>query len=416
MIDSSKSIKPRKVVIFLYNRLFDPLIQSNFWLFINDYLQNERSGIKFYLITYEDGRFPLTEEQQNMLLKWKGQGLRWKKLHWNPGTSYKAKALDILQGFFFLLVLRCKGYKHVISLASVAGTFVYLYSLLLRIRFFLYSFEPHSEYAIDNKMWKKESLQFKLSNYLEKKAASKAAVIASGTRFMEDRIKKEWRYKAAFFKLPTVVNDKKFTFNPEDRAYLRENLSLSETDNVLFYPGKFGDLYYREEVAFMFKWLKEEISDLHFLIVTPHEDEEVISLFNKAKVSPSDYTIRHSTYENIHQYFSASDFALIAVPPGPSKKFISNIKVGEYLCAGLPFLITEGVSEDYLYAIEKKVGVVVKDFKKRDIKSAVPQIKEYLQRDKHILRDHCRTVGLEYRGFHKLNSIFKEAMEVLTLE
>ena len=29
------------IVIFLYNRLFDPLIQGNFWLYIRDYL-NER--------------------------------------------------------------------------------------------------------------------------------------------------------------------------------------------------------------------------------------------------------------------------------------------------------------------------------------------------------------------------------------
>ena len=73
-------------------------------------------------------------------------------------------------------------------------------------------------------------------------------------------------------------------------------------------------------------------------------------------VNPEDYTITHSDYENIHKYASASDFAIISVPPGPSKKFISNIKVGEYLCAGMPFLITRGVSEDYIYAQEKEVG------------------------------------------------------------
>jgi len=58
-------------------------------------------------------------------------------------------------------------------------------------------------------------------------------------------------------------------------------------------------------------------------------------------VDPKDYTLRHSDYENIHKYHFASDFAIISVPQGPSKKFISNIKVGEYLTAGLPFLINK---------------------------------------------------------------------------
>ncbi|NQZ78097.1 MAG: hypothetical protein HRT61_18630 [Ekhidna sp.] len=406
-------MKRKKVIIFLYNRLFDPLIQSNFWLYVKDYLQDPDRKVDFYLITYEDPELPLTGAQQKLVDEWIDQGLKWKKLKWNPGTGFKAKAFDIIQGFFAVLGLRLQGYKHALSLASVAGTFLYLYWLLIRNRFFLYQFEPHSEYAIDNKMWGEESLQYKLSHYLERKAASKATVIASGTRFMEERIKQEWKFNASFFKIPTVANDQKFIHSSIDRERVRAELSFSSEDRVLFYPGKFGDLYYREEAAFMFKWLKEEIPSLHFLIVTPHEDEEVIALFDQAGVSQPDYTIRHSDYAEIHQYFSAADFALISVPPGPSKKFISNIKVGEYLCAGLPFLITKGISEDYIYAIEKKVGVVVEDFKEDFVRQAASEVKEYLEADREAQREHCRTVGLDYRGFNKLNGIFKDAIEAL---
>jgi hypothetical protein len=103
------------------------------------------------------------------------------------------------------------------------------------------------------------------------------------------------------------------------------------------------------------------------------------------------------------------------VPPGPSKKFISNIKVGEYLCAGLPFLITRGVSEDYLYAEQKNVGVVVDDFVETEIKKAWPQIKAYLTMNAEQRRQHCRAVGIEYRGFENLNKLFKAAVASLTL-
>jgi len=403
-----------KIIIFLYNRFFDPLIQSNFWLYIKDYLEHENNPYQFHLITYENPDFPLTEEQHQLVLQWKNQGLEWSSLTWHQGTGLKYKLIDLLNGFKLVTQLRLKGYNHIITLGSVAGTYAYTYSFPLRLRLFLYQFEPHSEYAIDNKMWSEESLQYKISHFLEKRAAKFAKVIASGTVFMQERVQEVWHSNAEFFRIPTVANDVKFIFNEQDRIKTRKKLGISEDKWVLYYPGKFGDLYYREAFAWMYKWLKEEEPRLHLLIVTPHTDEEVKALFDDAAVSTTDYTIAHSDYADIHNYAFASDFAIISVPPGPSKKFISNIKVGEYLCAGLPFLITRGVSEDYIYAEEQGVGVVVDDFVEADIKKAWPEIKAYLMKDPEELRKHCREVGLGYRGFDNLNKKFKAAIASLT--
>ena len=404
----------KKLGVFLYNRFFDPVNQSNLWLYINNYLQiDSNDKYRIYLISYEDKNYPLTDEQKQRIADWKDKGLVWTKLSWNPGTSFFAKGMDILKGLVAVTHCYSKGCKHYVSLASVAGTFLYLYSKLLRIKIFLYSYEPHSEYAIDNKLWSANSLQYKISHYLERKAAENAKVIASGTRFMEHRLMHDWKIKGDFFRLPTVVNDKKFLFSAQNRIAMRNKLGFSNQTKVLFYPGKFGGLYYKEETAFMFKWILEEDSTFHFLIVTPQDNKEVIALMENAEIDPSSYTIAYSDYIDIHHYYSAADFAVIAVPFGPSKKFISNIKVGEYLTAGLPFLITEGVSEDYLYATEKNVGVVVKDFKKEYIKNAIPKIQQFLEQDKEQLRKHCRTVGLEYRGFEKLNSVFIKAVNSL---
>ncbi len=407
-------MKKKKVIIFLYNRLFDPLIQSNFWLYINAFLQEPENPYQFYLISFEDHRFPLSEEQQKLVSSWKEKGLKWKRLKWHPGQGMLNKTRDIISGFFAVLRLRLKGYRHITTLASVAGTFGYLYAVTLRMKLFLYQFEPHSEYAIDNKMWPAGSRQYKISNYLERKAAHFAKVIASGTRFMEERLKREWKVRASFIKIPTVANDKKFIFSECDRSEIRRMLNIANHEWLLLYPGKFGDLYYREETALMYKWLKELEPRLHFLIITPQTDEEIKSLFDYAEVPEQTYTVAHSGYENIHKYYSAADFAVIAVRPGPSKKFISNIKVGEYLCSGLPFLITKGVSEDYWYAENKNVGVVVEDFTEKDIKEAWPRIKSFLEQNPEERRKYCREIGLEYRGFEKLNALFKNALKTLT--
>ena len=407
-----KQTKP-KIVIYLYNRFFDPLIQSNFWLYIKDYLENENNPYQFHLITYENPDFPLTKEQEGLVQKWKEQGLEWTPLIWHPGKELKNKFLDLFDGLKVTMKLRAKGYKYIITLGSVAGTYAYVFSKLTGLKQYLYQYEPHSEYAIDNKMWSKDSLQYKISHYLERKAALNAKVIASGTIFMQERVEKVWKSKAKFFRIPTVANDKKFIFNQKERDETRKELGIGDDTWVLYYPGKFGDLYYKEEFAYMYKWLKEEEPRFHMLIVTPHTDEEVHELFEKAGVPKEHYTVTHSDYENIHKYHFSSDFAIISVPQGPSKKFISNIKVGEYLCAGLPFLINKGVSEDYIYATEKKVGVVVDGFVEDEIKKAVPKIREYLSGDRDKLRKHCREVGLEYRGFDVLNKKFKSAINAL---
>jgi hypothetical protein len=404
----------RKIGVFLYNRLFDPLIQSNFWPFIVQYLQeDENNRIKIYVISYEDKNYALSPQQEQQLISWKEKGLIWYRLQWNPGNGIWPKTKDIIKGFFAICFLRVRGCKHFLSVASVAGSFLGFYHTFLKYDFFIYSFEPHSAYALDNKMWKRESFQYRIASFLERKSAVSAKVITSGTQFMEKMLLEEWKITGKFFKIPSVASETKFDFSQKDRHLIRNKLGFGGQTKVLFYPGKFGDLYYKEEIALMFKWLLELDSNFHFLIITPQDIASVKTLFEGASINPSAYTILQSEYSEIHRYYSSADFGIVAVPPGPSKKFISNIKVGEYLLAGLPFLITEGVSEDYLYAIEKKVGVVVKEFSEDHIKNAYPEINDFLKMNRDELRKHCREIGLNYRGFTRLNEQFKKAFEYL---
>src|SRR5438105_14485967 len=184
--------KSKKLGIFFYNRLFDPLIQSNFWLYISDYLDhNENKKFTIELITYENPRFPLTLAQKELVEQWKKRGLTWIALQWNPGIGILPKVKDIMQGFLAVLKIRIRGCNHFVSFASVAGAYLYLYHVLLRFNFFLYQYEPHSEYAIDNGMWRPNSFQYKIAHFLERRSAQSAKVIASGTRFMQNRLEED---------------------------------------------------------------------------------------------------------------------------------------------------------------------------------------------------------------------------------
>jgi hypothetical protein len=405
--------KPTAIVIFLYNRLFDPLVQANFWLYIEDYLNSQDENVRFHIISYEDEKFPLTDIQKITLEKWRKQGLTWTPLKWHKGTGAKSKLIDLFSAAVQLIKFRIAKGKHTITYGSISSSYVYLIGKILGYKLFIHTFEPHSEYAIESGIWKSTDLMPRLLKSLEKKAAHFAICIASGTKYMEYRLKNEWRIKGKFFKIPSVANSEKFSFNDEVRKNTRIELGIKSDNLVLFYPGKFGDLYYKNEIAWMYRWLHEIEPRLHFLIVTPNSASEVSIMFKEAGVPEDAYTITHADYSIIHKYFFAADFAIIAVPFSPSKRFVSNIKVGEYLCSGLPYLITHGVSEDSVVAKEMKVGVVVNSFNQSDILAAWPEIKAFLDMDETQRRAHCRAVGLSYRGFTALNPIFKTAVNEL---
>lgn len=407
-------MQKKKVIIFLYNRLFDPVIQSNFWLYIHDTLSTPHNLIEFHLISFEDKNHPLTEEQEEKVENWQNQGLKWTRLNWHSGLSPMAKILDLINGGLHILKLRMKGTSRIISVASISGSLVYLYSLLIPLKRYVYCYEPHSEYAADNNIWEKSSLPFKVLNFLEKKCVKNAFLVSSGTVFMKERIFDEWGFsKPKFIQIPTVVDDGKFMPNESNRSEVRKELGIDDHCRLLFYPGKFGDLYYKEEIVLMYKWLRETLENLHFLVVSPNDPNMIHDLFAKHGITPEHYSLRQANYENIDRYFAAADFGIVAVAPGPSKKFVSNIKVGEYLCSGLPYLITEGVSEDYLYATSKSVGTVVKRFDEEEIKNAASSINDFLKMDRAERTAHCRKVGMDYRGLSVLKLKFKDALNQL---
>jgi hypothetical protein len=398
------------IVIFLYNRLFDPLIQGNFWLYIKDYLNDPHSPVSFHVITYEDEKHPLTADQRALVDSWIAKGLEWTPLTWHAGMGLRQKLTDILAGFRVVRRLHGKGMNHIAALGSVAGSFAYMCAAALGMRLFLYQYEPHSDVSVASGAWSETSIQTRLARFFEKRSANYAHVIASGTRFMGERLKKEWKVRGEFFRVPTVVNEIKFEFDSEIGSQVRNELGIGEDQPVLFYTGKFGGLYYAEEIALAYGWLRESEPNLHFLIVTPNEDDYVHSLFAMAGVDRAHYSICHSSYDQIERFYFAGDLGLITIPPGPGQQFRSSIKVGEYLCAGMPFLTPTGVSEDYVHATEQDVGVVVENYGQEAIRKAWPEIQRYLNEAKDSRRTRCRTFGIAYRGFSSLNPVFRDAV------
>jgi len=407
-------MKKKKLLYFFYNRFHDPLLQSNIFLYINELAKSGEYDVA--IITYEDKKFPLSAaEKRRTHEALKAQSIAWHPLEWHAGSNLILKGIDLLEGFTRLAYLvLVKDYRNVISLGSIAGSFLYLFSKTTKLKFYLYQYEPHSEYALDNKIWSAGSPQYKLLHRFEERAVKACTVVSSGTDNMRRRLE-DWQIKAPFFKVSSVANDKLFRFNSSQRERLRRELNIKPEHRLVIYPGKLGELYCSaQQLIQVFKTLYQRDTGFRFLVITPNNAEINMALQQASELREVLRLLPPAPYTEMPNYLSAADLGIVAVLPGPSKQFISNIKVGEYLCAGLPYLICRGISEDDLIAEKHSVGVVVKDLTPGEAQDAYPKIKDLLSEPREALAERCRNAGILYRGFENQYREFQKAVTALT--
>jgi hypothetical protein len=92
-------VSERTIIVYLYYRLFDPIVQSTLWLYIKDMLDDPIESTRIHVISYENPQFPLTPEQRRLAEAWQAQGLEWTALSWHRGIGLGQKLADLLAGF-----------------------------------------------------------------------------------------------------------------------------------------------------------------------------------------------------------------------------------------------------------------------------------------------------------------------------
>ena len=395
----SSDLAKKHLVVFVYNSYNDPLFKG----ILLPYLLRERENNRFvfHLITYEQKDYKVTlkdkEEVKSYLLE---NNIHWFPLKWHSGNGFVSlflKAYDVLAAFVLIGYLKGKySLKGILSLGTVAGSMAYLLSTTYRLKVYLYQYEMHSEFLKDYKIWNEESISFKILNYLERKSAQKASVIATGTSHMVDRLSDEKGVNAKLFRLPSCIDDVHFVW--DSKLSLKRKIGF-DRKLVILYVGKFGGIYYTEEVFQLFKSLLKKNVDIRFLIVTPQDHREIVSYFDCYNIPRTHYHITSAEHQEVRKYINSADIGLVTVAPLPSQKYRSPIKVGEYLCCGLPYLVCRGVSEDDIVAEEHNVGVVLEDFSEESLSIVYPKILSMLNQDKQDLAKRCRKIGQQYRGF-----------------
>ncbi|MEP2025452.1 MAG: glycosyltransferase [Reichenbachiella sp.] len=390
-------VKKKHILVFIYNSFNDPLFQGLLFRYIKEIAEN--NTFHFHIITFEQEAYhiPLSEKK-NIKHELANININWYPLDFHTGRLLLfKKAYDLIQAFIRILIIQIKFRpKQILAFANIAGSFSYILSKIFRWKVIVFSYEPHSQFLEELGFWSKSSLKYKLLHSIEKRLGTHGDHIITGTKHMIEQLK-AWGAKSKLYRLPTSVDQNVFVFSQEARDKVRKRLNINGR-KVVIYTGKFGDLYYKEEIFELCQALYTYDSTYFFVFLTGHNPAELKQLFDQVHVPESAYFIGRVPFEEVNQFLSAADIGLVTVANFPSKKYCSPTKVGEYLCCGLPYIVTVGTSEDDEYAEKYNVGVVVESFHKPDIVARIERIEQLINENKNTLRKRCRQVGIEYRG------------------
>ena len=407
-----KDVKDSHIVILLYWSLKDPLCEG----LILDYLKRlELANFTFHLITFEQDKYGLSIDKAALVKEdLKKLGIEWYPLDYRSGRFFLLKKLfSLLQTIILIAKIRSKrNIRLLAAMASIAGTYGFIASRILGLKFCQLTYEPHSEIVMGSGGISSTGIRFKIAHWFEMLIGRNSEIVVCTSRHMINRLQ-AMRAKGKLIRLPTCVNEEKNKFNEQERQRIRGLLNLNEKI-VLIYPGKFGGMYGKEEtISFIAAFLSGQ-PNRHAIIITDFDLATIRKWTINFGIDPLQLTILPTVnLEEIPCYLSAADIGLIAYSNFEARRYCSPVKTGEYLLCGLPYIVQEATSEDDEYAVLHHVGVVSKSIDAAGYENIREKLIEFLSQDKVLLRQRCRAVGMEYRSsklaLKTLETIFKEA-------
>jgi glycosyltransferase involved in cell wall biosynthesis len=134
------------------------------------------------------------------------------------------------------------------------------------------------------------------------------------------------------------------TFDRGIREKTRGELALSHRI-VLAYAGTLGRYQHIEDGLIpFFRAMAERHNDVHLLAIVPEPD--VLKRMLHAQGIPSDRaTVVSVAQHAVARYLSAADAGLLLRAPSRMNRFSQPTKLGEYLSAGLPVVVSRGTGQ-----------------------------------------------------------------------
>ena len=178
--------------------------------------------------------------------------------------------------------------------------------------------------------------------YLEQYIAdSSDHVFCVSDKFAEYLYKTNQLNKDKVTVIPTLTDTNTFFYNLNLRNQMRETLSISNRI-VFIYSGSLAPWQMSIETIDLFKKILKEIPNAFLLYLTTSPNDVEI-LFND--IPTENFSINSPLFSEVNSYLNAADIGLLLREKNIVNQVAAPVKIGEYLCSGLPILVSQGIGD-----------------------------------------------------------------------
>lgn len=288
--------------------------------------------------------------------------------------------------------------------SAPAGALAYKLWSKTKLPFYVSSFEPHSEYMAESGVWSRFGLKYLFQRYWEKKQKQLSAGLMPVAENYKEQLIREGVPPEKIFTVPCSVNATDFEYDSNIRESFRGKLNWDKAVTIGIYVGKFGDLYYDHEAFQIYNKCFELFPDFRLIILTPRPQERILQQLKEHNIDLNKVYINSVPHEQVPAYLSTADLAFATYKPGPSKKYLSPVKIGEYWANGLPVLLTEGVGDDSDIIKNEGGGALFNLQEEGSLELAIKKIQQILKDPAH--RREIPKLALKYRSPDKIKEAY----------
>ncbi|ABK19019.1 glycosyltransferase [Syntrophobacter fumaroxidans] len=194
--------------------------------------------------------------------------------------------------------------------------------------------------------------------------------------------------------IPCSVETGPFCNASANREQIRHELGLSER-LVVAYCGSLHAWQLPGTSLDLFCSVKQIDPTAHFLAITTNANsmKHMIAAHGIQKEDASVVSIPH---DRVPSYLAAADVGLLLREASLLNRVSSPVKFGEYLAAGIPVVMSEGIGDYSMLAESERVGMVI-DMRSlqhpEKIAAAVCGFVQQCRREGEALRSRCRAVA-----------------------
>jgi glycosyltransferase involved in cell wall biosynthesis len=382
-----------KILYISYDGVLEPLGQSQ----ILSYLKNLSLSNKIFLLSFEKKKdLANTSLYKNIYKIVNKSNIKWYKFRYHKHPLFLSTLFDIFLGYLVALKIVLSERIDLIHARSFVPTFIAM--LIKSITSIKIIFDMRGFWVderVDSGIWKKNSIIFRLSKYLETFMLKNSDHIISLT----DNAKKFIFHKTTcpISVIPTCVNTNRF--------YSKNK----KNKNLIFgYVGTASNWYNFDQVLEYFKeaLLIEKNSKL--MIINRNEHSYILSRINFFKIPLKKIILKSSNYSNIPKLINQMSVGIFFIKPTFSKKASCPTKFAEFLSCGVPIITACSVGDVDKIVQKEKIGVIVKSFSKKKIKKNIKKIIKLI--NKKNISKRCRVTAEKYfsliEGSKRYNHIY----------